>query len=231
MDYETKKFLEVALHDVKDAVEVAYQRGYEKKEIEIREIRRREYQLGYYNAINEEVDKWKESFDEGYQRGLEEAWECARKIVDMSEKQLSKDYELVSLYHVFNEMSASEAMQKIKDYEERQEKWKEDNSTATDGYAETIFGKMRNATPEERRAVQEGIENISVNTGVNFYDDLQEQQTGEWISDEHEAYTENHDTWECSVCHEPFTLTEGTPRDNRYNFCPNCGAKMKGEAG
>ena len=55
---------------------------------------------------------------------------------------------------------------------------------------------------------------------------------GEWLADTTGAYTDNEDTWECSICHEPFTLIEGTPEDNLYYYCPKCGAKliMKGQA-
>ena len=50
-----------------------------------------------------------------------------------------------------------------------------------------------------------------------------ERKKGKWI--------EQDDCWdgvyyECSVCKEPFTLIDGTPSDNLYNFCPNCGADM-----
>ena len=34
--------------------------------------------------------------------------------------------------------------------------------------------------------------------------------------------------WECMNCHEEFILEEGTPVDNEYKFCPNCGARMEG---
>ena len=34
--------------------------------------------------------------------------------------------------------------------------------------------------------------------------------------------------YECSVCGEPFCLIDGTPTDNMYNYCPNCGARMRG---
>lgn len=34
--------------------------------------------------------------------------------------------------------------------------------------------------------------------------------------------------WWCSACKEKFVLIEGTPRDNGYYYCPNCGAKMDG---
>ena len=32
--------------------------------------------------------------------------------------------------------------------------------------------------------------------------------------------------YRCSACSEEFTLIEGTPQDNLYNYCPHCGAKM-----
>lgn len=46
-----------------------------------------------------------------------------------------------------------------------------------------------------------------------------EQKTGRWIPFD-------CDTWECSECKNLFTTLEGTPKDNLFNFCPNCGAKM-----
>ena len=56
---------------------------------------------------------------------------------------------------------------------------------------------------------------------IKKYDD---PKTGKWI--------EHDDGWanvcyECSVCKEPFVLIDGTPADNLYNFCPNCGADMR----
>ena len=47
------------------------------------------------------------------------------------------------------------------------------------------------------------------------------EKTGKWI--------EQDDEWggvyyECSVCKEAFTLIDGTPTDNLYNYCPNCGS-------
>ena len=57
--------------------------------------------------------------------------------------------------------------------------------------------------------------------------DLRERPKGEWIADTSHCYDEDEDTFECSVCKEPFTLICGTPEDNLYNFCPNCGADMR----
>lgn len=36
--------------------------------------------------------------------------------------------------------------------------------------------------------------------------------------------------FECSECHEIYYLNDGTPKEHKYNYCPNCGAKLcKGE--
>lgn len=56
-----------------------------------------------------------------------------------------------------------------------------------------------------------------------------ERPEGKWVADTNNTYTENEDTWECSVCGEPFTLTTGTPEDNLYNYCPKCGARLLNE--
>ena len=53
-----------------------------------------------------------------------------------------------------------------------------------------------------------------------------QQKMGQWIEDTNGTYTDNHDTWECSECGHAQILLEGTPIDNDYNYCPNCGAKM-----
>ena len=51
---------------------------------------------------------------------------------------------------------------------------------------------------------------------------------GCWIEREDMYYGWN--IWECSVCREEFCVEEGTPKDNEYNYCPSCGAKMDGDA-
>ena len=52
------------------------------------------------------------------------------------------------------------------------------------------------------------------------------EKTGHWI--EQDGY--DGDTYyDCSECGESFCLIDGTPTDNLYNYCPNCGAKMEVE--
>ena len=52
--------------------------------------------------------------------------------------------------------------------------------------------------------------------------DVRENVRGEWI----ELYKDNY---KCSVCGSWWTITEGTPQDNGIDYCPNCGADMRGE--
>ena len=46
---------------------------------------------------------------------------------------------------------------------------------------------------------------------------------GKWILHD-EVY--DMESWECSACAEEYCMIEGTPMDNGYHFCPNCGAMM-----
>ncbi len=43
-------------------------------------------------------------------------------------------------------------------------------STRLEEEANTLFGEMRNATPEERASINKYIKSISKDTGVNFFD-------------------------------------------------------------
>lgn len=70
--------------------------------------------------------------------------------------------------------------------------------------------------------------NIPIDEVIQVIKDVpsNNQKTGRWI--EKDGY--DGDTYyDCSECGESFCLIEGTPTDNLYNYCPNCGAKMKGE--
>jgi DNA-directed RNA polymerase subunit RPC12/RpoP len=49
----------------------------------------------------------------------------------------------------------------------------------------------------------------------------------EWVEDE-DMYGDP--IYRCSNCSEHFVLEEGTPTDNCYSYCPNCGAKMDVQA-
>ena len=51
----------------------------------------------------------------------------------------------------------------------------------------------------------------------------------------HGRWMECEDGWgdchyQCSECGCEWCLNDGTPEENGMNYCPNCGAKMDGEA-
>lgn len=62
-----------------------------------------------------------------YQRGLDDAWKCARTLCDTDVGEAQKIFGM-SWWRVFDKMSATEAMQKLKEYEEKQTEEKTDKS-------------------------------------------------------------------------------------------------------
>lgn len=63
----------------------------------------------------------------------------------------------------------------------------------------------------------------------------------DWIEAHRDVAPVRHGRWEkndylfidtlyrCSVCGEEFYIENGTPQENQYYYCPNCGAKMDEE--
>ena len=52
---------------------------------------------------------------------------------------------------------------------------------------------------------------------------VQEPKTGHWI--EKDGF-DGDVYYDCSECGESWTTIEGTPWDNEWNYCPNCGCRM-----
>ena len=67
----------------------------------------------------------KEDYDEaylnGYNQGLEDAWEAARKISSMDSLTRDEVFGLVITSNIFDENTASEAIEKIRQYEQGKE--------------------------------------------------------------------------------------------------------------
>ena len=90
------------------------------------------YNRGYDQGLNDGKDKFDEhSYCEGVIKGRNEAWECARKIMDSSiSGVLTTDqlYEIFGCYcrtKILNEVTAYDAISKIKLYEEKERKTEE----------------------------------------------------------------------------------------------------------
>ena len=74
---------------------------------------------------------------------------------------------------------------------------------------------------------KDGIYEIN---GVNVYEALEKQIPKNWIA---EDIGDGEYGWKCPSCKSVFVLMDGTPQDNEYNYCPNCGQSMaerKGDA-
>ena len=56
--------------------------------------------------------------------------------------------------------------------------------------------------------------------------DVVEVRRGEWVEWGDEMLGT---VYMCSVCKVDFVTEVGTPSDNLWNYCPNCGAKMDGK--
>ena len=86
--------------DVKERVGEAYQKGYDEAKL-------------IYQNPNAEFD---------YQRGLDDAWVCARKIVTWPDRSLVKSdaFDLDPGENIFTKYSAYRAIEKLKAYEEQQ---------------------------------------------------------------------------------------------------------------
>ncbi len=51
---------------------------------------------------------------------------------------------------------------------------------------------------------------------------------GRWVE---EDMFDGDVAYRCTNCNEVFSLIDGTPKDNEYNYCPNCGCKMQDAGG
>ena len=101
--------------NMKDCLITAYNKGYS-----------RGYEDGW--AVHKEIRQ--KDMDMGYEQGLKDAWECAKKLVLSSEHGGMRSETINEVfgfsdfleggYDVFKNYTAEQAMQKIKDYEERQ---------------------------------------------------------------------------------------------------------------
>lgn len=100
-------------------------------------------------------------------------------------------------------MNSYETLEKLTKKESR------DNRQLLDEAADTI-----------RRLMSE---NIALKKRLLQFRRANGRERGRWIESE---YSCGDLVYECSVCHEPWTLTDGTPADNLMYFCPHCGARM-----
>ena len=79
------------------------------------------YNQGFEDGVSPGVSIRSDFFKAGYEKGLEDAWECARKILFDSSlpRDVLTELGADSFSGVIHKCSASEAIEKIKEYEEQ----------------------------------------------------------------------------------------------------------------
>lgn len=95
-------------------------------EPDLEQVRKEAYEDGYKTAkVQCNIQAEKDMRDVGerhYQRGLSDAWDAARKISSMdSSKTRDEIFGLVITSNIFDENTASEAIEKIRQYEQEKE--------------------------------------------------------------------------------------------------------------
>lgn len=88
-------------------------------------IRKEAYDKGLSDSKNQDAKDFVDMYDSGYSEGLKDAWEAVDKIFDMPCKlreQLFNRCDSVGVWDVIREYSASEAIEKIRQYEQEKEK-------------------------------------------------------------------------------------------------------------
>ena len=115
-----------------------------------------------------------------------------------------------------NEMTLEQARQAVKDLRKKlaeylEQKPCEDAISRHDALNCVTFNEVRYRMVEDIKALP------SVTP---------KEKTGKWII---EDMFDGDVAYRCSECNELFWIESGTPKDNEYNFCPNCGARMVSE--
>ena len=79
------------------------------------------YNQGYNDGVNYGIEIGRDFEKSGaYGCGLEDAWECARRVYDMTFEERDIIFSTHDTGAILHPYSASEAMAKIKEYEEKQ---------------------------------------------------------------------------------------------------------------
>ena len=97
-------------------------------EPDMEQVRKEGYEQGYENGFiagHLKAEKSGQSFyEDGYQRGLNDAWEAARKVVALSTVDRRKVFGSEYMYSILENHTASEAIEKIRQYKQEQEEIK-----------------------------------------------------------------------------------------------------------
>lgn len=134
-DYEEKviNIMDSTKDNIRTQLDKAYKSGYEDAKSTLVQ---KAYKDGYADAKTElgknTINLVHEERDRAYQQGLDEAWEVAKKIIHSNGLSLQKLMQIFGTAYfdkVLKENTASEAIAKIKEYEEKQKDTEQEQNT------------------------------------------------------------------------------------------------------
>lgn len=100
------------------------------------------------NIYKEFEKTYEEAKKEGREQGLEEAWECTKKLSSEISGENIKSLFDVPYCEVFKKFTASEAIAKVKEYEEKQ-KQTDDEAMTVEEYRKRMIKAFQNADCEQ----------------------------------------------------------------------------------
>lgn len=86
-------------------------------EPDLEQVRKEAYEKGWKEA----EDHYEKGYNDGYDTGLSHAWEAARKVVALSTVDRRKVFGSEYMYSILEKHTASEAIEKIRQYEQEQQ--------------------------------------------------------------------------------------------------------------
>lgn len=183
-------------HTARENAREAYKKGYEEGKADGEEQERNHV----LKTVGEVCDNRIASTEEAYEQGLNDAWECARKIGNNSWTGLIHEIGFKNLDSSINaswdcvmKYSASEAVEKIKEWEEKQKKTERSCSTCADSDKEC--------------------------NDHNLHCDY-----SCWTPKQDDTEIKNNGIYECS-CGYGWDKTDVA--NVRFHFCPNCGKAVE----
>lgn len=108
--------------DFKQVREEAFKDGYDTacRDIDIKSKTNAAYQKGLFDSKNQDAKDFADMYDSGYSEGLKDAWEAARKISRMETRQHIDVFNLLYTSTIIEKFSASETIEKIQQYEQKE---------------------------------------------------------------------------------------------------------------
>ncbi len=124
-------------------------------EPDLEQVRKEAYENGYENGFVDGHLKAEQSgqkfYEDGYQRGLADAWEAATKILKANWRERNGTFGAVTLLEdIFLDNTPAEAIEKIRQYEQKQEEKKK-----TDYYVEMVKDAIETTAEEYGMSLDE----------------------------------------------------------------------------